>query len=104
MHNATRMDQHLDMRQGQTEQPVGFDNLHSLVHQSGRVDSHLLTHLPGGMLQSLLRGYGGHLLQAIATEWPSGGSKNKPSHLLSVFTAQTLPDGTMFAVHTEDLY
>ncbi len=51
------MDQDLDPLRGDLEEPVGLDDLQSLIHHGGGIHGDLGPHLPYGMGQGLLRGY-----------------------------------------------
>ena len=52
--DALRMDDHLDLIEGQVEKPHGLHHFETLVHERRRVDGDLAAHRPGRVRERLV--------------------------------------------------
>ena len=73
MDNALALHHDLDLLGGQAEQPDRLDQLQALVHQGGRIDGDLGTHVPVGVLEGIGLGLAPQLLGLHAEEGAAGG-------------------------------
>jgi hypothetical protein len=96
------MDDHVDLRVLQREQVVRLDHLEPLVHQGGRVDRDLRTHLPDGMRQRLLHGCLRELAVRPPAERPARPREDHALHVLAPLPAQALREGGMLGVHRDE--
>ncbi len=83
MDDALPVNQHLDLRGRDIEQPPGFNHLEPFVHERGGIDRDLRAHLPVGMPQRLL---GLHVLHLLAGQLPqraAGSGQNQASDVLA---------------------
>ncbi len=102
MNDGLGMNQYLNTIKGEREKPMGLDDLQSLVHKRCRVYGYFLSHLPDGVLESLLGRYLSQLCLCIVIKGTSGGSEQEPVRSAR-FPLQTLPDGAVFAIDRQNL-
>ena len=102
--DALALDDDLDLLRGQTEQPDGFDQFQTLIHQGGRVDGDLRTHVPVGVLQGVGLGLAPQLLGLHPEEGAAGcGEQDLGQALGALLILQALEDGGVLAVHGQQL-
>ncbi len=68
MDDRLRMHDNLHLLRRQAKQQVSLDEFEPLVHHRGRIDGDLVTHVPIGMGQRLLRRGIGHVSQRPVAE------------------------------------
>ena len=71
MNDAFPMDDDFDLGFLYVEEPPGFDDFETFVHQGGRIDRDLGAHLPVGMLECP---FGCDVLQFLLAQGPEGPS------------------------------
>src|SRR5438105_12195498 len=98
------MDDDIDTLVGHIEEPVRLDHLQALVHESCAVHRDFGPHVPGGMGERLLYAYGTQFVERGLAERSSRSGQDESLDLVSFFTTQALPDGTVLAVHGEHAY
>ena len=96
------MDEDIDLRRGNIEEPFGFHHLESLVDQSGGIDGDLLPHSPGGVFEGVFRAYVPEALCRPAPERTAGGCEPDFVYAVSRLAVQGLEDGAVLAVNGED--
>ena len=75
-----------------------------LVHQRRRVDRDLGTHLPGGMLQRLLRRHRVERLARPLAKGTARSGQDEPPDIRRIVPAQALVNGVVLAVHRQDVH
>src|SRR3990172_11842456 len=99
MHDALWVDDHVDLSGLQVEEPTGFDDLQSLVHQCGRIDGDLFPHDPRRVPKGLLWGDTAEALsRTLAKRAARGGQKN-PLQVRAIVSRQTLEDRRWLTIH-----
>ena len=96
------MHQYLYLRGFHAEEPLGLDDLKSLIHHGGAVDGNLGAHVPRRMAQGIGLGDGGQLLVAHQTEGSAAGGEQNLLYLVVVLTDETLENGRVLAVDGQD--
>ena len=102
MNRGLRMDCNADLRGRHVEEAAGFDDFEALVEHGGRVDGDAAAHHPRGVLESLLRGDAGELVERQLAEWSAGGRQPDGFDLGVRADAQALMDGIVFTVDGQD--
>ena len=77
VHDGLRMDDHVQPVIREPEQVVGLDQLQPLVHQRGRVDRDLASHVPGGVGERLLHADRLQLVADQPPERPARGGEDQ---------------------------
>ena len=103
VHDAGRVDDHLDAVEGDAEEQVRLDHLEALVHQGGRVDRHDRTHVPRRVGQRFVDRDLGQLLAGAAPERSTAGREHEASYLVGAAASQALGQRTVLAVDRDDL-
>src|SRR4029077_864998 len=96
------MDHDLDLGFWDIEEPPGFNDLKTFVHEGSRIDRDLGAHFPVGMLECP---FGCDLVQFLppqGPESPSGCSQDQAADIFFAMAFQRLEDCTVFAVDRED--
>ena len=104
MHDALRVDEHLDVFSPDVEQPAGLDHLQPFVHQGGGVDGDFFAHFPVGVGQGLLRGDCPELALGQIAKRPAGGSEDELADIRFFPGLQRLGNGAVFAVNGQQGY
>jgi len=102
MDDRLGVDDDIDLLRGNVEKPTRFDNFEALVHQSGRIHSNALSHLPCRMLQRLFRSERRKLLFGCLSKRPTRCGQNQPPYFAALSGTQTLIDGAVLAVDRYD--
>ena len=102
--DGLRMHHHFNLRGGQVEQPFGLNHFQALVHQRGRVNGNLGSHLPIGVFQGLGFGNGAQELAVFAPERPARCGQDDFFDGIVPLTRQTLENGRMLGIHGVDVH
>ena len=87
VNDALRMHHDGHLRQRQTVQPHGLDDLQPFVHQCGAVHGDLGAHGPVGVTQGVGPGHAPHLVPAHPPEGTAGAGQDQPPDLPTVGAA-----------------
>jgi len=99
---ALGVDEHIELRGRYVEEPPRFYELEAFVHQRGRVDRNLGSHLPRRMPQRLARRDGCQLLEGALEKRPPRGGQGDSSHVFQALPLEGLKNGVMLAIDRQD--
>src|SRR5258708_40357437 len=101
MDNALRMNDDIDFFGRQPEEPMRLDHFETLVHQGCGIDSDLVAHPPGRMIE---RTFDRNLIEAICRQLakrPARGGKDNSLYGFRRTALNTLKDRVMLATHRQ---
>src|SRR5438132_9253797 len=98
MYEALRVVDHVDPLVRHVVEPPRFDDLVALVHQRGRVDRHLRTHLPRWVPERVLRGHAWQRLQGHVAEGAARCGERHTPDPLEPLPDEALPKAVVLAV------
>ena len=104
MHYALAMDEHLHLLRAHAEQVYRLNDLKTLIHHSGRVDSDFCSHTPIRVFKSLVSRCKSNFINAHITECSTACRQNKSVKRLGKIKIQSLPNCAMFAIDRVNIY
>ena len=102
MHDALRMNHHVDARDIHVEKPTRFDHFQPLVEQGRGIDGDFFAHPPSRMPQRLLLGHRAQLLRRPRAKGPAARRENQAANMPRVATFEALENGIVLAVDRQD--
>src|SRR5579863_4323252 len=96
------MDSNPDLAGLDVEEAAGFNDFEVFVQHGGRVNGDSAAHVPGGMLEGLLGGDGGELVERELAERAARGGEPDGLDFIVSADAQALVDGVVLAVDGQD--
>src|SRR6266567_8011476 len=118
MHDALWMDNNFNALHLDSEKPVRLDHLEPFVEQRCGIDCDLWSHVPGRMLERLLRRDRIEFIAGQFTKWSTGCGENDATNIsglkcgsAAIFqgtkappTLQTLKNRVVLAVHRQNVH
>ena len=104
MNNALGVNQHVDRRFQNAEQPPGLDDFQPFVHHRRRVNGDFFPHRPIGVPQGLCGRHCRHFFPGGMEKRTTGGRQDDPFNVFRPGPLDTLENRTMFRVHRENPY
>src|SRR6266487_240436 len=121
MHDALWMDNNFNALHLDSEKPVRLDHLEPFVEQRCGIDCDLWSHVPGRMLERLLRRDRIEFIAGQFTKWSTGCGENNATNIsglkwgsglsAAIFrgteappTLQTLKNRVVLAVHRQNMH
>jgi len=102
VHGRLGMDGDADLAGGDVEETASLDDFEAFVEHGSRIDGDAAAHDPGRMLEGLLRGDTGELIDGGFAEGTAGCGEPDGFNFRVCTYTQTLMDGVVFAVDGED--
>ncbi len=99
--NRLRVEKHVNLFGRKAKQPMGLDNLETLVNQSCRIDSDLRAHRPVGVGEGLSSGNGAEFGERNVAKSAAGSSEDDAPERRR-FTDKALEDGGVLGVDRND--
>src|SRR5205807_6027852 len=94
---------HIHLRWGEIEKPARLDDLKPFIHQGRAIDRDAIAHLPGWMIERLLRSHEGQLLLGGVAKGPARGGQNQLGHLVTIARPQALMGAIMLAIDRQEV-
>ena len=102
VHNALRVDEHLDFLCRNAKKPLRFHHLKTFVHERGRVDGDFRTHVPRGMTERVGSGDFRKFFHRHLPERTARAGEQDFFNFVVALAYETLENGRVFAINGQD--